>query len=47
FSGKSRGFGFVEMSTEAEAEAAVKGLDGKDLMGRPLAVSVARPMKAE
>ncbi len=47
FSGKSRGFGFVEMSSEDEALAAVTGLDGKDFMGRPLAVSVARPMKAE
>lgn len=45
FSGKSRGFGFVEMSSEDEAQAAVRGLDGKDFMGRPLAVSVARPME--
>jgi RNA recognition motif-containing protein len=47
FTGKSRGFGFVEMSTEEEAEAAVKGMDGKDFMGRPIAVSIARPMKNE
>ena len=44
FSGKSRGFGFVEMSTESEAEGAARGLDGKDMMGRPIAVSIARPM---
>lgn len=45
FSGKSRGFGFVEMSNDDEAQAAIRGLDGKDFMGRPLAVSVARPME--
>ena len=47
FTGKSRGFGFVEMSTEDEAQAAVSGLDGKEFMGRPIAVSIARPMKNE
>lgn len=45
FTGKSRGFGFVEMSNDDEAQAAIRGLDGKDFQGRPIAVSVARPME--
>jgi len=44
FTGKSRGFGFVEMSSDEEAQAAIRGLDGKDFQGRPIAVSVAQPM---
>lgn len=43
FSGKSRGFGFVEMATEDQAQAAIKALDGKELMGREIAVNIARP----
>ena len=43
FSGKSRGFGFVEMPTQAEAEAAISGLDGADMKGRSLKVNEARP----
>jgi RNA recognition motif-containing protein len=43
FTGKSRGFAFVTMSSAEEAEAAVKAMDGKDLDGRPIRVSVARP----
>jgi RNA recognition motif-containing protein len=43
FSGESRGFGFVEMSVKAEAEAAIAGLNGKELKGRPLNVNEARP----
>jgi len=43
FSGESRGFGFVEMPTKAEADAAISGLNGKDLKGRPLTVNEARP----
>ena len=39
--GRSRGFGFVEMATAAEAEAAVKKFNGKDLDGRTLKVEVA------
>jgi len=42
-SGKSRGFGFVEMNTESEAQAAMKELEGFELEGRALSVSVARP----
>jgi RNA recognition motif-containing protein len=41
--GRKRGFAFVEMSNQAEAEAAIKGLNGKDLEGRQLAVSVSQP----
>jgi RNA recognition motif-containing protein len=43
FSGESRGFGFVEMPNKAEAEAAISGLNGKDLKGRTLNVNEARP----
>lgn len=43
-SGRSKGFGFVEMSSPSEAQAAIQGLDGKDLEGRALTVNVARPM---
>ena len=40
--GRSRGFGFVEMGADSEAEAAIKSLNGKDIDGRAMAVSVAR-----
>ena len=43
FSGESRGFGFVEMPSQNEAQAAIDGLDGKDLMGRVINVNEARP----
>jgi len=41
--GRSRGFGFVEMASQAEAQAAIDMLDGKDFDGRMLSVSFARP----
>ena len=41
--GRSRGFGFVEMPNQAEGEAAVAGLNGKDVDGRALRVNEARP----
>ena len=41
--GRSRGFGFVEMPNRSEAEAAVANLNGKDVGGRPLRVNEARP----
>lgn len=41
--GRSRGFGFVEMPNRAEGEAAVANLNGKDVGGRPLRVNEARP----
>lgn len=40
---RSKGFGFVEMSTEEESKAAIQGLNGKDMEGRALAVNEARP----
>lgn len=40
---RSKGFGFVEMSSEEEAKAAVEQLNGKELDGRPIVVSEARP----
>ena len=43
FSGRSKGFGFVEMSTDAEAQEATQKLNGQDLDGRTIAVSEARP----
>ena len=45
FTGKSKGFGFVEMSTEEEATRALQELQGKMLDGREIAVSEARPME--
>ena len=41
FSGRSRGFGFVEMGSEAEAKAAMEALDGTELQGRVLKVNEA------
>lgn len=43
FSGQSRGFGFVEMSSDEEGKAAIDGLNGKDLKGQSLNVNEARP----
>jgi RNA recognition motif-containing protein len=42
-SGRSKGFGFVEMGNDAEATAAIEGLNGTDLGGRSLTVNEARP----
>ena len=41
--GRSRGFGFVEMPNNDEAEAAIKAMNGKDFQGRTLTVNEARP----
>jgi RNA recognition motif-containing protein len=43
FSGEPRGFGFVEMPAKTEAQAAIAGMNGKDLKGRALTVNEARP----
>lgn len=43
--GRSKGFGFVEMSSPEEAQAAITMWDGKDLDGRTIRVNVARPME--
>lgn len=47
FSGRSKGFGFVEMSTEEEAQAAIEGLNEKEFGGRTITVNVARPKREE
>ncbi len=44
-SGRSKGFGFVEMSSAAEANAAVQALHGQDLGGRDMVVNIAKPME--
>ena len=43
FSGKSKGFGFVEMSSNEEAEAAIAALNEKDFKGRDIKVNQAKP----
>ncbi|MCC6961825.1 MAG: RNA-binding protein [candidate division Zixibacteria bacterium] len=43
FSGEPRGFGFVEMATKEEAQAAIAGMNGKEFLGRTLNVNEARP----
>jgi RNA recognition motif-containing protein len=43
YSGRSKGFGFVEMSSNVEGKAAIEGLNGKELKGRALNVNEARP----
>lgn len=43
FSGKSKGFGFVEMPEKSEAEAAIETLDQQDFMGRQIRVNESRP----
>ncbi len=44
-SGRSKGFGFVEMATEDDAKKAIEMFDGKDLDGRNIVVNEARPMQ--
>ncbi len=43
FTGRSKGFGFVEMPNNSEADAAIKALNGKDLKGRNIKVNPAKP----
>lgn len=45
FTGRSRGFGFVEMDNDDEGRAAITALDGKEFDGRELRVSEARPKR--
>jgi RNA recognition motif-containing protein len=45
FTGQARGFGFVEMSSDAEAQAAVAALNGTEMGGRTLTVNEARPQE--
>ena len=44
--GRSRGFGFVEMNTEEEANRAIEALNESDYNGRPLTVNIAKPREA-
>jgi RNA recognition motif-containing protein len=44
FSGESRGFGFVEIDDEGQAQRAIEACNGKDFMGRALVINEARPM---
>ena len=44
--GRSKGFGFVEMGSDAEAQAAINGMNGQPLSGRSIVVNEARPMEA-
>ena len=44
--GRARGFGFVEMSNQTEAQAAIAGLNGSELQGRTLTVNEARPRES-
>lgn len=44
-SGRSKGFGFVEMSSDAEAQDAIKKLNGSEVMGRTISVAEARPQE--
>ena len=44
--GRSKGFGFVEMASDAEAQAAIAGMNGQPLGGRSVVVNEARPMEA-
>jgi RNA recognition motif-containing protein len=43
YNGQSRGFGFVEMLEQAQAQAAIKSLNGKELLGKQMSVNEARP----
>ena len=45
FTGQSRGFGFVEMSTDEEAKKAISALNGTQMDGRPLTVNEAKPQE--
>ena len=45
FSGRSRGFGFIEMGSEEEAQAAIEKLNGYELEGRALTVNEAKPQE--
>ena len=45
YSGRSKGFGFVEMTSDDEGKAAIEGLSGKELGGRAIVVNEARPRR--
>ena len=47
YTGQSRCFGFVEMAVQSQAQTAIKSLNGKELMGKEMSVSEARPRRDE
>jgi RNA recognition motif-containing protein len=47
YTGQSRGFGFVEMGMQSQAQTAIKSLNGKEFMGKEMSVSEARPRRDE
>jgi len=47
YTGQSRCFGFVEMGMQSQAQTAIKSLNGKELMGKEMSVSEARPRRDE
>jgi RNA recognition motif-containing protein len=47
YTGQSRGFGFVEMVEQSQAQAAIKSLNGKELLGKEISVSEARTRRDE
>jgi RNA recognition motif-containing protein len=47
FTGRSRGFGFIEMPNQEEGKAAISALNGKDLNGREIVVNEARPPRED
>jgi RNA recognition motif-containing protein len=47
YSGQSRGFGFVEMPVQSQAQTAIKSLNGKELLGKEMSVNEARPRNGQ
>jgi RNA recognition motif-containing protein len=47
YTGQSRGFGFVEMAMESQAQTAIRSLNGKEVQGKEISVSEARPRRDE
>ena len=47
YTGQSRGFGFVEMAMQSQAETAIRSLSGKEILGKEISVSEARPRRDE
>ena len=47
YTGQSRGFGFVEMAMESQAQTAIRSLNGKEVQGKEISVSEARPRREE
>lgn len=47
YSGRSKGFGFIEMANEEEAKAAINELNGKEIDGRQAVVNIARPRRTD